>query len=157
MEDAMSDIKVLFVDDEKDFVNSLAERIEMRDLGSKIAYDGEAALRLVNDEIPDVVVLDLRMPGIDGIEVLRRLKKNYPKVQVIVLTGHGSEKDEKMARELGAFEYLQKPTNIEHLTKQIKKAFKAKLEDPMVAATYAEAGDEKTARDILGPSKKNKG
>jgi len=102
----MNEIKVLLVDDEKEFVNSLAERIEMRDLGSKIAYDGEEALRLVDDEIPDVVVLDLRMPGIDGIEVLRCLKKNYPKVQVIVLTGHGSEKDEKMAKELGAFEYL---------------------------------------------------
>ena len=150
----MSDIKVLFVDDEKDFVNSLAERIEMRDLGSKIAYDGEEALRLVNDEIPDVVVLDLRMPGIDGIEVLRRLKQKYPKVQVIVLTGHGSDKDEKMARELGAFEYLQKPTRIEKLTNLIKRAYREKFEDTMVAATFAEAGDERTARQTYAQKKK---
>ncbi|MCF8040429.1 MAG: response regulator [Desulfohalobiaceae bacterium] len=152
----MSQIKVLLVDDEKEFVNSLAERINMRELGSTVAYDGEQAMRVVQDEIPDVVVLDLRMPGIDGIEVLRRLKKSYPQVQVIVLTGHGSEKDERLARELGAYEYLQKPTRIEHLTKLIKKAYREKLEDPMVAATYAEAGDEKTARDILGKGKKKK-
>ena len=150
----MSDIKVLFVDDEKDFVNSLAERIEMRDLGSKIAYDGEEALRLVNDEIPDVVVLDVKMPGIDGIEVLRRLKQKYPKVQVIVLTGHGSDKDEKMARELGAFEYLQKPTRIEKLTNLIKRAYREKFEDTMVAATFAEAGDERTARQTYAQKKK---
>ena len=152
----MSEIKVLLVDDEKEFVNSLAERIEMRDLGSKIAYDGEQAMRLVQDEIPDVVVLDLRMPGIDGIEVLRRLKKQYPQVQVIVLTGHGSEKDERLAKELGAYEYLQKPTRIEQLTKLIKRAYKEKLEDTMVAATFAEAGDEKTARQTYAHRKKSK-
>ena len=153
----MSEIKVLLVDDEKEFVNSLAERIEMRDLGSKIAYDGEQAMRLVQDEIPDVVVLDLRMPGIDGIEVLRRLKKQYPQVQVIVLTGHGSEKDERLAKELGAYEYLQKPTRIEQLTKLIKRAYKEKLEDTMVAASFAEAGDEKTARQTYAHRKKSKG
>ncbi len=152
----MSEIKVLLVDDEKEFVNSLAERIEMRDLGSKIAYDGEQAMRLVQDEIPDVVVLDLRMPGIDGIEVLRRMKKQYPKVQVIVLTGHGSEKDERMAKELGAFEYLQKPTPIEQLTKLIKRAYKERVEDTMVAATFAEAGDDATARQTYARSKKSK-
>ena len=152
----MSEIKVLLVDDEKEFVNSLAERIEMRDMGSKIAYDGEQAMRLVQDEIPDVVVLDLRMPGIDGIEVLRRLKKQYPQVQVIVLTGHGSEKDERLAKELGAYEYLQKPTRIEQLTRLIKRAYKEKLEDTMVAATFAEAGDEKTARQTYAHRKNSK-
>ena len=151
----MSEIKVLLVDDEKEFVNSLAERIEMRDLGSKIAYDGEEALRLVDDEIPDVVVLDLRMPGIDGLEVLERLKKNYPEVQVIVLTGHGSEEDERISKKLGAYEYLQKPVNIDRLIQSIRGAANA-FESALSAATYAEAGDKKSAREELTRSRKRK-
>jgi DNA-binding NtrC family response regulator len=136
------------VDDEKDFVNSLSERIQMRELDSKIAYDGEQALELVTDEIPDVVVLDLRMPGIDGLEVLERLKKNYPKVQVIILTGHGSDEDEKVSKRLGAYDYLQKPVSIDKLIRSIKGAYQS-LQDTMSAATYAEAGDMKSAREMM--------
>jgi DNA-binding NtrC family response regulator len=144
----MKNIKVLLVDDEKDFVNSLSERIQMRELDSKIAYDGEQALELVTDEIPDVVVLDLRMPGIDGLEVLERLKKNYPKVQVIILTGHGSDEDEKVSKRLGAYDYLQKPVSIDKLIRSIKGAYQS-LQDTMSAATYAEAGDMKSAREMM--------
>ena len=144
----MKNIKVLLVDDEKDFVNSLSERIQMRELDSKIAYDGEQALELVTDEIPDVVVLDLRMPGIDGLEVLERLKKNYPNVQVIILTGHGSDEDEKVSKRLGAYDYLQKPVSIDKLIRSIKSAYQS-LQDTMSAATYAEAGDMKSAREMM--------
>ena len=147
------DIKVLLVDDEREFVDSLAERIQMRQLDSTIAYDGEQALELVQDQIPDVVVLDLRMPGIDGLEVLERLKKNYPSVQVIVLTGHGSKEDEKIAKKLGAYEYLQKPVNIDKLIGSIKKAYHS-IEDMMSAATYAQAGDMKSARELMDKKKK---
>src|SRR6056297_2427071 len=121
----MKNIKVLLVDDEKDFVNSLSERIQMRELDSKIAYDGNQALELVTDEIPDVVVLDLRMPGIDGLEVLERLKKNYPNVQVIILTGHGSDEDERVSKRLGAYDYLQKPVSIDKLIRSIKGAYQS--------------------------------
>lgn len=95
------------------------------------------------------MVLDLKMPGIDGMEVLRRIRSAYPNVQVIMLTGHGSDKDEKEARKLGAFEYLQKPVEIETLMKKIKKAYKQKFESSMMAATFAEAGEFDTAKDIL--------
>ncbi len=149
----MKNIKVLLVDDEKDFVNSLSERIQMRELDSQIAYDGEQALELVTDDIPDVVVLDLRMPGIDGLEVLDRLKKNYPNVQVIILTGHGSEEDEKISKRLGAYDYLQKPVNIDKLIRSIKSAYQ-NLEDTMSAATYAEAGDMKSARELMEKHRK---
>jgi DNA-binding NtrC family response regulator len=149
------EIKVLLVDDEKDFVNSLSERIQMRELDSKIAYDGEEALQLVQNEIPDVVVLDLRMPGIDGTEVLERLKKNYPDVQVIVLTGHGSEKDEKVTRKLGAYDYLQKPVSIDRLISSIRNAY-ASFQDSMSAATYAQAGDRKSAEEIMEKHSKKK-
>ena len=151
----MKNIKVLLVDDEKDFVNSLSERIQMRELDSKIAYDGEQALELVTDDIPDVVVLDLRMPGIDGLEVLDRLKKNYPNVQVIILTGHGSAEDEKISKRLGAYDYLQKPVNIDKLIRSIKNAYQ-NLEDTMSAATYAEAGDMKSAREMMEKQRKKR-
>lgn len=144
----MEKIKILLVDDEKEFVETLSERIRMREHDSAVALDGEQALKKMEDEIPDVVVLDLKMPGIDGMEVLRRIRKAYPKVQVIMLTGHGSEKDEEEARKLGAFEYLEKPVEIDKLMKKIKKAYKSKFESSMMAATFAEAGEFDTAKEI---------
>ncbi|NNG26480.1 MAG: response regulator [Ignavibacteriaceae bacterium] len=145
----MEKIKILLVDDEKEFVETLSERIRMRDHKSDVALDGESALKHMDDDLPDVVVLDLKMPGIDGMEVLRRIRNAYPNVQVIMLTGHGSDKDEKEARKLGAFEYLQKPVEIDTLMKKIKKAYKQKFESSMMAATFAEAGEFDTAKDIL--------
>ncbi len=151
----MEKIKILLVDDEKEFVETLSERIRMRDHKSDVALDGEEALKLMDDDLPDVVVLDLKMPGIDGMEVLRRIRKAYPNVQVIMLTGHGSDKDEKEARKLGAFEYLQKPVEIETLMKKIKKAYKQKFESSMMAATFAEAGEFDIAKDILKADEEN--
>jgi DNA-binding NtrC family response regulator len=144
----MKKMKILLVDDEKDFVETLSERMEMRDLPADIALDGEQALQMVEEETPDVMVLDLKMPGIDGMEVLRRVKKAYPDVQVIMLTGHGSDKDEQEARRLGAFEYLQKPTGVDRIVQTIKRAFK-KFDDSMIAATFAEAGDHKSAEEAM--------
>ena len=144
----MEKIKILLVDDEKEFVETLSERIRMRDHDSAVALNGEQALKKIDDDLPDVVVLDLKMPGMDGMEVLRRIRKAYPKVQVIMLTGHGSEKDEQEARKLGVFEYLQKPIDIETLMKKVKKAYKKKFESSMMAATFAEAGEFDTAKEI---------
>ena len=144
----MEKIKILLVDDEKEFVETLSERIRMREHDSDVALNGEQALKKMDDDLPDVVVLDLKMPGMDGMEVLRRIRKAYPKVQVIMLTGHGSEKDEEEARKLGAFEYLQKPVEIDTLMKKVKKAYKSKFESSMMAATFAEAGEFETAKEI---------
>ncbi len=141
--------KVLLVDDEEEFVKALAERLKMRDLQSDLVYDGEQALDFVEKKEPDVMVLDLKMPGIDGIEVLKQVKKAYPGIQVIILTGHGTEKDEERARGLGAFDYLEKPVNIDTLVDRMKKAYRRRIEDSAVAATYAEAGDYKTAKKIM--------
>ncbi|MFC1707631.1 response regulator [Planctomycetota bacterium] len=96
--------------------------MQTRKLASVVAYDGEEALSRVKEDEPEVMVLDLRMPGIDGIEVLRRIKRDHPQVEVIILTGHGSEQDEKLCRELGAFAYLQKPIDINTLTDTMQEA-----------------------------------
>jgi DNA-binding response OmpR family regulator len=94
----------------------------MRDMGSAVAYDGETALAMINEDEPEVMILDLKMPGIDGIEVLKRVKQTRPEIEVIILTGHGSEQDRATCLELGAFAYLQKPVDIELLTSTLKKA-----------------------------------
>jgi two-component system, OmpR family, response regulator CpxR len=114
--------KVLLVDDEREFVQTLSERLILRDMGSAVAYDGQSALEMLADDEPDVLVLDLRMPGIDGIEVLRRVKKTRPDVEVIILTGHGTENDRKTCMQLGAFAYLQKPVDIDQLAALLKEA-----------------------------------
>lgn len=114
--------KVLLVDDERDFVQTLSERLIMRDMGSAVAYDGESALTMIKDEEPEVMILDLRMPGIDGIEVLRQVKASNPDIEVIVLTGHGTEKDKDLCMELGAFAFLQKPVDIQLLSKTLMAA-----------------------------------
>jgi CheY-like chemotaxis protein len=116
--------KVLLVDDEREFVQTLSERLQMRDMGSAVAYDGESALAMIHEheDEPEVMILDLKMPGIDGIEVLKRVKQTRPEIEVIILTGHGSEQDRKTCLDLGAFAYLQKPVDIDVLTETLKKA-----------------------------------
>ncbi len=114
--------KILLVDDEREFVQTLSERLLMRDMGSAVAYDGESALEVVREDEPDVMILDLKMPGIDGIEVLRRVKETQPEIEVIILTGHGSEADRETCLQLGAFAYLQKPVDVEELSATIKRA-----------------------------------
>jgi len=114
--------KVLLVDDEREFVQTLSERLIMRDMGSAIAYDGESALNLIKKDEPEVIIVDLKMPGVDGLEVLRKVKEKRPEIEVIILTGHGHEEDRQLCMELGAFAYLQKPLDINVLSETIQKA-----------------------------------
>jgi CheY-like chemotaxis protein len=122
--------KVLLVDDEKEFVQTLSGRLQMREFGTAVASSGEEALSMVKTDEPEVMVLDLQMPGIDGIEVLSRLKTEHPDIEVIILTGHGTDRDRELAEELGAFAFLEKPVDIERLAKTMK-------------AAYAKAGEKK--------------
>ncbi len=126
--------KVLLVDDERDFVEALSERLQMRDYSSAAVYDGEGALSILEEDEPDVMVLDLKMPGMDGLEVLRRVRKKHPNVEVIVLTGHGSEETARLCMELGACAYLEKPVDIDKLTKAMQEAHK-KVEESKKSAT----------------------
>jgi len=114
--------KLLIVDDERQFVRTLSERLRLREIGSVIAYDGETALDMIKEEEPEVMILDLKMPGIDGLEVLKRVKQTNPLIEVIILTGHGSEADKELCMELGAFAYLEKPVDVSVLSATIQKA-----------------------------------
>lgn len=143
------EIKVLLVDDEVEFINTLAQRLRMRDLLVDTVHDGMQALESIRKDEPDVIVLDLKMPGLYGIEVLREIKKIQREIQVIILTGHGNEKDEKEARSLGGFDFLHKPADIDLLVAKIHEAFQEKLDRAMMAITFAEAGDFDTAVKII--------
>jgi two-component system response regulator CpxR len=114
--------KVLFVDDEKEFVQTVSQRLISRDVGTYGVYNGEDALEVIAEDRPDVMVLDLKMPGLYGVEVLRQTKEMAPEVEVIILTGHGSSQDMHDCMELGAFAYLNKPVDIEELSATIKAA-----------------------------------
>jgi two-component system response regulator CpxR len=115
--------RVMLVDDERDFVDTLSERLQTREFSAPaIAYDGEQALEMVDEDQPEVMVLDLRMPGIDGLEVLRRVKSSHPETEVIILTGHGSDTERRAAEDLGAFAYLQKPVDLDRLTETMRAA-----------------------------------
>ena len=163
----MNKMKVLLVDDEEEYVTTMAERMQMRDVGSRVALNGEEALQMVEDDPPDVMVLDLRMPGIDGMEVLERVKNEHPNVQVVILTGHGSDKEEKEARRLGAFQYLQKPADTNQILSVVRSAWsksvqaaaefvkdsKAEIDRSMTAAAFAESGAPELANEVMNEKK----
>ncbi len=123
----MEDIRVLFVDDEAEFLETLIKRMKKRNVDIIGVGSGEEALSVLEQEQVDVAVLDVRMPGMDGIEVLREFKKKYPLIEVIMLTGHANIEVAVQGMELGAFDYLMKPIDIDELLYKIEDAYKAKL------------------------------
>lgn len=124
----MNDIKVLLVDDEEAFVETLAERLEVRDFTVFTSFSGADAIGILEDKEVDVVVLDVLMPGQSGIDTLREIKSLNPLVEVIMLTGHATVETAIEGMKLGAFDYLMKPTETEDLTSKIKSAFARKAE-----------------------------
>jgi DNA-binding NtrC family response regulator len=118
--------KVLFVDDEVDYLETLVKRMRKRGLDVRGASSGPEALAALEQEAPDVVVLDVRMPGMDGIEILRQIKKQRPLVEVIMLTGHACLEAAKEGMQLGAFDYLMKPINIDELLYKLQDAHQKK-------------------------------
>lgn len=118
----MTKLKLLLVDDEKDFVNTLAERLELRGFQVQTALDGESALKIVETDPPQVVVLDVLMPGLSGLYVLQQMKARVPQIPVILLTGRGSATEGAEGMQLGAYDYLMKPINIDNLIRKIERA-----------------------------------
>jgi DNA-binding NtrC family response regulator len=114
--------KVLLVDDETDFLNTLAERLEARGLKVNTASSGEDAVTKVDNQSFDLIVLDLAMPGIDGLETLKRIKAKQPDAEIIMLSGQGSIKTSIEAMKLGAEDFIEKPVNITELMDKISEA-----------------------------------
>ena len=115
--------KLLLVDDEKDFVIALAERLRLRNYDTRVANSGEAALSEIQKERPDIVLLDLKMPGMSGLETLKKIKAEDPSIEVVMLTGSISidGKSGKDGLKAGAAEYMVKPIEIESLVEKLKE------------------------------------
>ncbi len=122
----MSDFRVLFVDDETDFLETILKRMQKRGVAAFGAHSGEQALSWLQQQTADIVVLDVRMQGIDGIQTLRSVKSAHPLIEVIMLTGHASLEIAREGMQLGAFDYLMKPVDLDELLYKLEDAYKKK-------------------------------
>ena len=132
--------RLLLVDDEEQFVEALSERLAIRDYDVTTSLTGENAIEKITNYNFDVVILDVRLPGIDGSQVLREIKSLKPLTEVIMLTGHGTVEMAIEGMKLGAFYFLMKPCETEDLTAKIDKAHdrKAEQEDRIRAAKISD-------------------
>jgi DNA-binding NtrC family response regulator len=120
--------RVLLVDDEKDFVEMLSLRLEEEGEDVTSVYSGQECLDILKEKHIDVVILDILMPGMDGITTLKEIKNRFPLVEVIMLTGHGTTESAVEGMKLGAFDYLLKPAYFEDLMAKLEAARKRKDE-----------------------------
>ncbi|WP_457551776.1 response regulator [Desulfobacula sp.] len=119
-------IKLLLVDDETEFVDTLAERLEIRSFNVSVAYSGKIALTLLKDHDFDIVLLDVLMPKMDGIETLKCIKETAPLIQVIMLTGNATVDNAILGMKNGAYDFLLKPVETQILIQKINAAFDIK-------------------------------
>ena len=122
----LNGIKLLLVDDEVEFMETLMRRMKKREMDVAGVSSGEEALAYLSHNPVDVVVLDVRMPGMDGVQTLREIKKQMPLIEVIMLTGHASLEVAIEGMEIGAFDYLMKPISIDDLLYKVQDAYKKK-------------------------------
>ncbi len=111
---------ILLIDDEQAFVSTLAERMELRGMQVRVAFNGQDGLVLLEESVPNIVILDLRMPGMSGTEVLQEIKRRQPQLPVIILSGHGSKSDLEHCITLGASVCLRKPLELQVLLEKIQ-------------------------------------
>ncbi len=123
----MDSFSVLLVDDEEEFLATVLKRLKKREINAGGAENGEEALKILDRDPVDVVVLDVKMPGMDGIQTLREIKKRFPLIEVFMLTGHASMEVAIEGMEIGAFDYLMKPVDIDELLYKLEDAYKKKL------------------------------
>ncbi|MEX1328076.1 MAG: response regulator [Desulfobacterales bacterium] len=120
-------IKLLLVDDEVDFLTAIAERLTLKDFDVTVASNGEEAIASAENDLFDVAIVDFKMPGMDGTQVLKVLKERHKHLEIIMLTGHATIDSAIECTKLGAFKYLEKPYNFEKLVAAIKEAYEARL------------------------------
>lgn len=133
-------VRVLIVDDEEEFVQALSERLIIRNYDVTTSFSGEEAVEKIKDYLFDVVILDVAMPGMDGIEALREIKKIRPLTEVVMLTGHATVESAIEGMKLGALDILMKPCKTEELVAKIDKAYerKAKQDERIRAAKVSD-------------------
>ncbi|MGL1861354.1 MAG: response regulator [Pseudodesulfovibrio sp.] len=134
--------KVLLIDDEVEFLENLSERMRVRGMDVNTAETPENAVAAIDSGEYDAIVLDLQMPGMDGIEMLKLIKKSHPDMQVILLTGQATLEAGIQAMKLGAMDFMEKPADINALTEKIKKAQAKKM-------VLVEKKTESKVKDIL--------
>ena len=123
----MDNFKVMVVDDEQDFLETIIKRLKARKIEVTGAESGQKALELLDSQDVDVMILDVKMPGLDGIETLREVKKRKPLLEVIMLTGHASVESGIQGMQLGAFDYVMKPVALDELLEKMRQAYERKL------------------------------
>jgi len=122
----MERFRVLVVDDEEDFIDTIVRRLKAKGLAAEGATRGEDALKMLEEQNFDVCILDVKMPGMDGIQTLREMKKKKPLMEVIMLTGHGSVESGIQGLQLGAYNYVMKPVPFDELLEQLVNAYERK-------------------------------
>ncbi len=123
----MDNFKVMVVDDELDFLETIIKRLKARKIEVTGAENGQRALEVLAERDIDVIVLDVKMPGMDGIETLRAIKERKPLTEVIMLTGHASVESGIQGMQLGAFDYVMKPVALDELLEKMRQAYERKL------------------------------
>ena len=119
--------RILLVDDEVAFADNLLKLLSKRGYDAVVVYNGADAVNLVGEKEFDVIILDMKMPGMDGIATLKEIKKKAPLVEVVILTGHGSVESGIEGMQLGAFDFLMKPVSIDDLQEKVSEAYRRKL------------------------------
>ncbi|RJP74677.1 MAG: response regulator [Candidatus Abyssobacteria bacterium SURF_17] len=122
----MSSTRLLLVDDEERFLETTRKLLQKRGVETFTAANGIDALKVLEDHRIDVVILDVKMPGLDGVEVLRKIKQKYPLIEVVMLTGHASVESAVEGLKLGAYDYVMKPLAIEDMLKKVNEAYDKK-------------------------------
>jgi two-component system OmpR family response regulator len=123
----MEKFKILVVDDEQDFLETIVKRLKTRGIEVAGVDSGYKALEFLDQDNVDVIILDVKMPGMDGIEALREIKKKKPLVEVIILTGHASVESGIQGMQLGAFDYVMKPVGLDELLEKARQAYERKM------------------------------
>lgn len=122
----MEKFRVLVVDDEIDFLETIVKRLQKRGLDATGVDSGVKALKLLEGEHFDVVILDVKMPGMDGLDTLKEMKRKRPFMEVIMLTGHASVESGMQGIQFGAFDYVMKPANLDELMEKMTQAYERK-------------------------------
>jgi DNA-binding NtrC family response regulator len=147
-------INLLIVDDEEQFLNAISRSLELRDFNVIAVDRGDKALEAARNQSVDIALLDLKMPGMDGQETLKVLKKEHPWMEIIILTGHGTIDSASSCTRNGAYSYLQKPCEFDQLLETLVQAYKQKVMnkhqiDETKMAEMLKLSQRTSARDIL--------